>query len=742
MSETTRQLAAIMFTDIVGYSALASQDEEEALILLNINRNHQKPIIEKYGIFIKEMGDGVLARFSSAYDSVRCAIEIQENTPKELNDKIRIGIHLGDVSENNGDIFGDGVNVASRLESKAEPGKIYISDSVYNAIKGRGDIKSKYVGAFKLKNLKDPVRTFTIVNKDQAYSHTAYSNLNIWKSLLYILGTIVSASAIIELVDFFVTKNNLDQGIVDIVILVLIFIISGFLFFIWLRRDRIKVILAQVLNVFIALLTIGFYMVNPLALDPSMLRLVDFDYDEKNRFKSLNSLVVLPFSNYIGEDQEYLIAGIHDGLISEIGKLGSIRVISRTSTLPYAKAEKSLKTIAKELNVNAVVEASMIRIDTVIELNIKLINPFPEEKLLWSHSYQITMSEILKLYKEVTRNVALKINNVILPSEEKLLNSSYMVNSEAYESMLMGNYFLGHLTPDAFNKAERYFQKTINLDSTYSPALSGLSLIWMSRKQMGYVSPKKADPIIRKYLTRAMQLDSTFAEVWLSEGALAVWTDYDFERGEKAFQRSIALNPNISSSRAGYAHLLMILNRWDEAWEQMQYALEIDPLNPIVIAFSGAMYMTEGKFLSATKKFEAVKVMVPDHPMANVYLLNKYARTFQHNKAIGELKKFIGVNNLSNLEELIDESFAINGFDATIRLTAEALAERSKTIYIPASNIEMLYYLIGDSERRLYWMEEMVNQNDPGVPYLAIRVDDPIQDDPRYISIMEKIGLW
>ena len=742
MPEAKRHLVAIMFTDIVGYSALASRDEEEALRLLNINRNHQKPIIEKYGIYIKEMGDGVLAKFSSASDSVRCAIEIQENTPKELIDKIRIGIHLGDVFENNGDIFGDGVNVASRLESKAKPGKIYISDSVYNAIKGRRDITSKYVGAFKLKNLKDPVRTFTIVNKEQARSNTYYFRLNIWKSLLYILATILSASAIIELADFLVTINNLDQGIVDIVILVLIFIISGFLFFIWLKHYRIKVIIAQVLNIFIALLTIGFYIVNPLVLDPSVLRLVDFDYNEKNRFESLNSLVVLPFSNYIGEDQEYLVAGIHDGLISEIGKLGSIRVISRTSTLPYAKAEKSIKTIAQELNVDMVVEASMIRIDTVIELNIKLINPFPDEKLLWSHSYQINISEIIKLYKEVTRNVALKINDVILPSEEKFLESSFMVNSEAYEAMLMGKYFLGHLTPDAFNKAERYFQKTIDLDSTYSPALSGLSMIWMGRKQMGHVSPKKADPIIKKYLTRAMQLDSTFAEVWLSAGALSVWTDYDFARGEEAFQRSIALNPNISNSRAGYAHLLMILNRWDEAWEQMQYALEIDPLNPIVMAFSGIMYMKEGKFLSATKKFEAITAMVPDHPLANLYLLNKYARTFQHKKAIVELKKFIGVNNFRGLEKLIDESFAINGFDATIRLTAEALAERSKTIYIPASKIEMLYNLIGDTERRLYWMEEMYNQNDPGVPYLAIRIDDPIQEAPRYISIMEKIGLW
>ena len=197
-----RILSAVMFTDIVGYSALASRNEEEALRLLNINRDHQKPIIEKYGMYLKEMGDGVLARFSSAYDSVQCAIEIQENTPEELKDRIRIGIHLGDISERDGDIFGDGVNVASRLESKAEPGKIYLSDSVHNAIKGRGDVATKYVGTFRLKNIKDPVRTYTIVKKGQAFSTTGYSKSDIWKVMAYVVGTIVLFSAIIEGADY------------------------------------------------------------------------------------------------------------------------------------------------------------------------------------------------------------------------------------------------------------------------------------------------------------------------------------------------------------------------------------------------------------------------------------------------------------------------------------------------------------------------------------------------------------
>lgn len=158
-----RYLAAIMFTDLVGYSHLANSDEVKALDLIEINRLHQKPLIKRYGTFVKEMGDGFLGKFKSALDAVACAIEIQNSVPDELKNQIRIGIHLGDISETNSDIFGNGVNIASRLESIAEPGSIYISDSVYNAVKSHKDIQTEYIGEKTLKNIESPVTCHKIL---------------------------------------------------------------------------------------------------------------------------------------------------------------------------------------------------------------------------------------------------------------------------------------------------------------------------------------------------------------------------------------------------------------------------------------------------------------------------------------------------------------------------------------------------------------------------------------------------
>jgi adenylate cyclase len=163
MVSTTRKLAAIMFTDIVGYTSLMGSDEDHAFEVLRKNREIHKKFIDQFnGTLIKEMGDGMLAQFDSAADSVGCAIEIQKQASKELEAKVRVGIHLGDITLENNDVFGDGVNIASRLQSITDPGGIYISESVFNAIRSRKDIKSQYLGEVKLKNVNYPLKVYYI----------------------------------------------------------------------------------------------------------------------------------------------------------------------------------------------------------------------------------------------------------------------------------------------------------------------------------------------------------------------------------------------------------------------------------------------------------------------------------------------------------------------------------------------------------------------------------------------------
>ncbi len=186
-----RQLAAIMFTDISGYSSMMSHDEKQALEILKINRDIQKSLIGKYnGTWLKEMGDGILAMFETADDSVNCSVAIQKAVREQNSFKVRIGIHLGDITVENGDVFGDGVNIASRIETTTDPGGIYISESVYKAILGRHKIEVHDLGEFQLKNIAYPIRIYAL--KGAGLPPPSAKNLNLRKRKLlrYVLGAI------------------------------------------------------------------------------------------------------------------------------------------------------------------------------------------------------------------------------------------------------------------------------------------------------------------------------------------------------------------------------------------------------------------------------------------------------------------------------------------------------------------------------------------------------------------------
>jgi adenylate cyclase len=189
MMEENRQLAAILFSDIVGYTAMMGKDESDTLKLVRKNKEIQQPLIEKHhGIWLKEMGDGAMAQFKSALDAVSCAIEIQQLAKSELQAQLRIGIHLGDITIENGEIYGDGVNVASRIESIADPGSVFISDAVYGAIKGRSDIFAEFKGKKNLKNVDEPVKVYKVLTERT----TASSSFGVIYSK-YILSAILLA---------------------------------------------------------------------------------------------------------------------------------------------------------------------------------------------------------------------------------------------------------------------------------------------------------------------------------------------------------------------------------------------------------------------------------------------------------------------------------------------------------------------------------------------------------------------
>jgi TolB-like protein len=380
-----------MFTDIVGYTALMGSDEDKAFEVLRKNRQIHLTFIGQFkGNLIKEIGDGMLAQFNSAIEAVQCAMEIQQQARNDLDAQIRIGIHLGDITLENNDVFGDGVNIASRLQSIAEPGGIYISESVHNAIRNKKDIESQYLGEVKLKNVNYPFRTYYIKGKGLSF--------------------------------------------------------------------------------------------------PSKKRI-----DELTGAKRIESILILPFDNYTGsEELNYFVAGMHDSLIGAIGRISTIRVISKTTSNVYRHTEKSIPEIASELGVNAIIEGSVLSLEEKICCQIKLINAFPEEKQLWMHEYLEGKGEILNMYNKLTKEISKEVNVILTPEEERLLSKSRTIDREAYDAYLKSYQYMEDFNEDSLKKAQNYLKDAIDIDPNWAPLYTGLANIWMGLAQQSFEEPSIA----------------------------------------------------------------------------------------------------------------------------------------------------------------------------------------------------------------------------------------------------------
>jgi len=377
MPAQSRQLAAIMFTDIVGYTALMGEDEQRAFELLKKNRAVQRPIIEKFnGRWLKEMGDGVLASFSTVSDAVYCAATIQKTCENEPDLKLRIGVHLGEVVFEGNDVFGDGVNIASRLEPLAPVGGILVSESVHRNLGNKKDIESTFILEEQLKNVKEPIKTYSV--QVEGAEPIAIAEPSIPKQ---------QASATF--------RNPKRIGLISL-----------------------TVIAALVLAYF-------FYP----RLNPDQTQLVQPEVIDK-------SIVVLPFTNLSSDpEQEYFSDGMMVEILNHLVKIEDLQVISRTTSMRYKGSTKSINEIANELGVSTVLDGSVRKDGNQVRINVQLIQGATDMHL-WSESYDRQLNNIFEVQSDVAQQIAKVLQAEISPEVKLRIESQPTNNPEAYNLYL------------------------------------------------------------------------------------------------------------------------------------------------------------------------------------------------------------------------------------------------------------------------------------------------------------------
>jgi len=458
----------------------------------------------------------------------------------------------------------------------------------------------------------------------------------------------------------------------------------------------------------------------------------------------IQSLLVLPFDNFTGDDGlDYMAAGMHASLIGDLGRISSLRVISKTTANIYKHLDLPLPQIAEELNADAVIEPSVMCYGDSVCLQIRVVTPFPEEKQIWIGEYKAAKEDILNLYNRVSKQITDEINISLTPYEEEVLAETRSVNIEAYDLYMKGRYYWDQLTPEALQMALEYFNKAIEADPGWAPPYFGVAEFWIGVRQMGLAPNEITVPNIYKYLNKGMELDPNSAKSHYTNAAAAVWTGYDWEKGASEFLKVIELNPNDAYNRAYYAHLLLFLKRHDEAYEQATKALELDPLNFLVQGLGAVTYWHIGRYEESMELANKVLALVPNHPLAIGVLWGCNDLLGNHKEASNYCGMLFGLDEetMTQVMDVLEKQGYIAALEYILSIV-ESIPDEE--IPVSASiRIAWLHQKTGRVDEALPILEKILEGQGPDLPYVftGSEMNKEIEDHPRFLAVQEKMGL-
>jgi len=457
----------------------------------------------------------------------------------------------------------------------------------------------------------------------------------------------------------------------------------------------------------------------------------------------IRSIAVLPLENLSGDaSQNYFADGMTDELITDLAQIGALRVISRTSVMVYKGARKPLPQIARELNVDAVVEGTVLRSGDEVRITAQLIEA-STDKHLWSQSYEGELRDTLALQNRVASAIADQIRINLTPQEQAALKNVKVVNPEAYESYLKGRYFWNKRTGDGLKVALAYFKQAIEEDPQYAQAYSGLADTYalLGDWQYAVMTPKEAFPKAKAAAIKALELDSSLGEAHNSLAFVLDGFDWDFDSAGKEFQRAIELNPGYATAHHWYAWHLSLLGRFDDAIAEMRKAENLDPLSLIINADLAELLGLAHSYDESIRQSLKTIEMDPNFALAHNQLAQAYLQKQLYDEAVAEMQKAVQLSGdsptcIANLAR----AYVASGKRSEAAKLLGDLKKRSNPGYSNASEIAMIYASFGDADQAMNWLEKGFEERfNPGV--LLRPGFDPLRSDSRFQNLVHRVGL-
>jgi serine/threonine-protein kinase len=456
----------------------------------------------------------------------------------------------------------------------------------------------------------------------------------------------------------------------------------------------------------------------------------------------IRSLAVLPLQNVSRDPaQEYFADGMTEALITELARLKALRVISRTSAMKYKGVQKALPEIARELNVDAILEGSALLVGKRVRVTVQLVSAKVEE-MLWGDRYDGEIEDVLDMQSRVAESVAKEIAVHVTPREAKELAKRRAVNPEAHVEYLKGRHTAAGGSPQAIELSLRYFQRALEIDPTYAPVWAGIAVCHNTRAGRGMAPPAEANAQAREAAMKALELDDSLAEAHAALGAVAV-DEMDFPGAIRSLQRAVELNPGLASTYTALGSMYYCSERHREAQEAMLKALSLDPLSMMIHTCVGDAYFYAREYERSLVYYRKAVELDPRFDGAHTDLARSLEMLGRFEESRGQYEEGRRMSGgvagpsfgLAHLE-------ASSGNEAAARRILQELTEARSKRVVSAWGIAVVHASLGDVDEAFRWLDAAVEEHATGLMFLRVHPRlDRIREDPRYKALVRRVRL-
>ncbi len=679
----TRQLAAIMFTDIEGYTALMQRDEARALVIRDKHRNvFNAATVKHQGKILQYFGDGTLSIFDSAINAVECAIEMQQAFRGGLPVDVRIGIHLGDVIYNQDEIIGDGVNVASRVESMSLAGSILISDKVYDEVKNQDTIQTKFMKSVKFKNVDRSMDIHAVSNPGVVLPHPEQ-----------LKGKTEPDPVVLR-------KLKARR-----------------------RRKRQRWAAFAVMTLAIVALAVAYVSRS--------------DHQPASRDETpKNSIAVLAFENMSGDsDKEYFSDGISEEILNALVQVPGLKVAGRTSAFSFKGSNEDIQTIGDALNVEMVLEGSIRKSDDRIRITAQLIK-VEDGFHMWSETYDRDLNDVFKIQEEIANEIAQRLKLELGQSSE---DAPQKRNMEAYDLLLKGIYFFNKDYEGA-EKALDYFKQAIAMDTTYAEAYAWLGDTYINHAVYGFMSGSDAYALARSAAEESIRLNPKEPRAHRVLAYIHLNYDWDWEGALREYD--LASEFGLQTPDHFITLYDIFINQdYDASIRASEEILQRDPFHIQSHWHLGLSHFFARDFEDAIEAFNGALELDTNYSEGHRWKALALAQLGQYSEALKSVEAALNITNQqgpANFDKRMIQ--LLMGHTDSVDHVLEDW-EMSED-YIDPIAPAMLYAQMGKADDAVRWLEKAYRERSFQLVSLKFYwVWDPIRNHEKFLKIYEAMNF-